>query len=131
MCLQYSLIRFTPSIVLPHPFLSIMTTGFIVLFLYMDTKYIHRHICPLHLSLMALPPRKDLSYLAVLQFFKCILMAQGWVVCLGSSDMFILCFHQTNPPISYGFSVTLRPCYSTAYSALQYISSYTAANYFI
>jgi hypothetical protein len=49
MCLQYILIRFNPSITLPHlpctPLRRTISTGFIILFSYRNTKYIC-HICP-------------------------------------------------------------------------------------
>jgi hypothetical protein len=43
MCLQYILIRFTPSIVVPFhlPFLRTISAGFILLFSYINTKYVH------------------------------------------------------------------------------------------
>jgi hypothetical protein len=71
MCLQYILVRFTPSIILP--LLRIISTGFFLLFSYMNTKYIH-HIHPHSpfLTIILLPlvptPGKDLFYPPVLLF---------------------------------------------------------------
>jgi hypothetical protein len=43
-------------------------------------------------------------------------------VLLGLSDMYISDFSQINPPITYSFSITLLPYYSTVCSALHYIN---------
>jgi hypothetical protein len=83
-CLQYILIRLTPTSfsLIPPPLLRTIRTGFIILFSYLNTKYIH-HILPLSPFPYAFPspvvstPRTDLFYLPVLHFFKCILIVQG------------------------------------------------------
>jgi hypothetical protein len=52
LCLQCIFIRFTPSIILPHPshpFLEQFLTRFIILFSHRNTKYIH-HIHPFCLT---------------------------------------------------------------------------------
>jgi hypothetical protein len=74
MSLQYILIRFIPSIILLYSsasFLRTISTGFIVLFSYLNIKY----ICYICLPYALLSPtgtcsRKDLFYLSVLHFCK-------------------------------------------------------------
>jgi hypothetical protein len=64
------------------PTLRTISTGFILLFLHMNTKYIH-HIHPhssfpcAHPSPTSTHPRKDLFYLPVHHFLKCVLLVQG------------------------------------------------------
>jgi hypothetical protein len=41
--------------------------------------------------------------------------------CLCISSMYTLCFNQINSPITYSFSITMLPHYSTVYNQLQSI----------
>jgi hypothetical protein len=81
VCLPYVLIRFTPSIILPHPPptpLRTISTSFIVLFSYTNTKGI-QYIHPLSLSLFTLLSSTSTHSWTrpVLHFFKCVLTVQG------------------------------------------------------
>jgi hypothetical protein len=82
MCLQSTLIKFTPSIILPYPLppLRIILTGFILPFSYRYAKYVD-HIHLLHPLFN--PPssgahlRWDLFDLPVLQFLNVYLLFKG------------------------------------------------------
>jgi hypothetical protein len=77
MCLQYILIRFASSIILTQPLCPLrkISTAVIVLFSYMNTKYIH-HILPpslfphAHLHSVVPTPLQDLFYFSVLHFLS-------------------------------------------------------------
>jgi hypothetical protein len=123
-------LRFTPSIILPHhllpPFFRTISAGFILLFSYMNTKYIYHihtlsHFPYVHSSLMVSTSRKDLFYPTVLHFFKIYIDSPGGF-CLGTSDLYISCFNQINPPrhnlvfLYHHASITFN-----SYSAIHYI----------
>jgi hypothetical protein len=89
MCLQYILVRSTPSIILPHPsLLRIISMSQCSTFIHIQsisTIFVLLH--PLHVpsSLPLMPtPGQDLFYLPVLRVFKGILIIQG---------VFALVFH--------------------------------------
>jgi hypothetical protein len=79
MCLQYILVRFPPSP--PSILLRTMSTGFILLFAYMNTKYIHHiqayspfsYATPSHYCL----PLEKTCFTIWSSFSKCILMFEG------------------------------------------------------
>jgi hypothetical protein len=85
MCLKYILVRFAPpssSLIPSLPFLWKISTAFILIFLYLGTKYIHHiHIpsffIPIALPLVP-PPGKVLFFPPALHFFliKCMLIVQ-------------------------------------------------------
>jgi hypothetical protein len=116
MSLQYILIKFTPPSfsLIPSPTPSKFQQASL---LYFHNKYkniIHHFRSP-SLSPYAFPPhtlvsipRKDLSYLPVLQFFKLYVdSSRGFH--LGISDLYVLYFNQTTPysHITYSQRVVL------------------------
>jgi hypothetical protein len=112
MCLKDILIRLTPSIVLPRPLSPLyrtISTGFIVQFSYMSTKYIH-HIHHLSLSPYALPPpilRKDLFYFPVFNILNCILIVQG-----GFTLVFQTCvYHASIRLTPYCLTLSVSSCF--------------------
>jgi hypothetical protein len=77
MCLKYILVGFTPSIILllsPSSLLRTTSTGFILLFSYMDKKQIHHiHLhSPFPYGFTPVPvvltPKKDLFFPPALHF---------------------------------------------------------------
>jgi hypothetical protein len=88
MCLQHILVTCTPSIILPHLspiLLKTISTGLILLFSYMNTKYMHHiHHLPFpyaHPIPLLLTPRKNLLYTPGMHFYlKCMLIVQGGFV---------------------------------------------------
>jgi hypothetical protein len=117
MCLQYILIKYSPPIFLPHP-LSLLhrtiSTGFIFLFSYMNTKYIH---CILPPSFpYALLERTYFTFFP--SFLKCILTVQG-----DFALVFQTCIYRAFRVITYSkitYFMALIPYYSTAYSGVHY-----------
>jgi hypothetical protein len=113
MCLNYILIKFTPSIVLPPhslPVLRTISTGFIILFPHINAKYIH-HILPLlpfpyAQPLLLIPtPRQDLFYLSAFHFFK-VYIDSSWRFCFHISDLYISCFNQCKHPSLLTLSIS-------------------------
>jgi hypothetical protein len=81
MCLQYILVRFTPSIILPPlPFSLLRTIS------YVNTKYIyhiHTHsLCLYAHSLPLVPPLEKTILPSHPSFFKNVYMASPWGFCL-------------------------------------------------
>jgi hypothetical protein len=112
MCLQCVLIRFTLSIILlhpPSPFLRTISTGFIVLFSYMNIKHIDHNCLPWSTPFTLPPPvlptsGQDLFYLPALHFFfKCILIVQE-----SFALVFQTCIHCTL--IRLFLTLSLLPC---------------------
>jgi hypothetical protein len=104
------LIRFTPSIILPHPspsFSRTISASFIVVFSYTYTKSIH-HIHPPSPSLFttSLPvvptSRQDLFYL-------CILVVQG-----GFTLVFYTCIDHILIGLIFSMTLSPAPYYSAA-----------------
>jgi hypothetical protein len=101
----------------PSPFLRTISTVFILLFSYMNTKYIH-HIHPhspfLHAHPFPLVPTtgRDLFFLPALHFFITSILI--YKVCIGTSRLYISCFDQINPFSPHSFSIAMLPLYSTA-----------------
>jgi hypothetical protein len=130
MCLQYILVGFTPSIILPlfpSPLLRTISTGFILLVLYMNIKYIH-HIHPQspfpysHPFPQVLTPRKKLFYPFALHFWRCILMVQ-----VGFTLVLQACVYHALiklPSVTYSFSITMLLYYSATYRQYTILYSY-------
>jgi hypothetical protein len=106
--LVYNPLHHSPSSPLPLP--RTISTGFILLFSHMNTKYIyHIHSHSLFLyayPLRLVPPEKTYFSLLPFIFLKCILIVQGGIH-LGTSGLFRLCFTQINPPL---LTTSLSPC---------------------
>jgi hypothetical protein len=98
---QYVLVRF----LLPFsPLLRTISTDFILLFSYKNTKDIH-HIhphspFPMPSLLSLVPPTlgKELLYPPVLQFLRSLYIDNPMEFCFAFSDMYISCFNQINSP---------------------------------
>jgi hypothetical protein len=120
-CVLITYLRFTGSFIhslFPSHLLRTLSTGFILSFWYMNTKYIH-HIHP-HSSTpyafcpsVGTSPGKDLPFI----FLECILIIQVDFTLVFQAS----CFNQINPPHTYSFSITILPYYSIAYSTLYHI----------
>jgi hypothetical protein len=133
MCLRYILVEFTPSVVLPlppPPLLTAILIGFILLFPYMDKKYIHRKYPSSSFSSCAdtLPvvPTLEKIYFTLLSFifFKLSIYWNSKEFLLGTSGLYISCFYQSNALPHYLLilyhhaPLTLN---SLLYSALYYV----------
>jgi hypothetical protein len=106
---SYSLLPLSP------PLHRTISTAFILLFSYIDTKHIHHiHLNSPFLVSTQLPlvpsPRKDLFSPSAFQFFK-VYIDSPRRFCLGNSSLYISCFNQINPSclITYSFSITMLP----------------------
>jgi hypothetical protein len=124
------------------PLLRTISTGFIVLFSYVNTKSIH-HIHSLYPFLMplsfplllSLPPGKEFCL-----FWKPVLpsvlhccelyidSSKGF--CLGISDMYLLCFNQINTPITYSFLFLCSPIIQQLTGHCIILSSYIDVIFF-
>jgi hypothetical protein len=92
-----------PSIILLSPHLRTISTGFIVLFSYTYTKYIHYIHLPYLLSLYPSPtrisPPGPIS-LSCSSFLNCILIAQKGnciLICLAISHMYTMYLNPISP----------------------------------
>jgi hypothetical protein len=96
----------------PSPLLKTISTSFIVLFSYMNTKYthhIHSHsLFPYSPSPLLPTSRTDLFYPLALHFFK-VYIGSPRGFSLGTSCLLISYFNQMNPPITCSFSITMLP----------------------
>jgi hypothetical protein len=117
MCLQYILDKFTPSIVLSllPPLLEQFQQVFILLFSYMDTKYIH-HIHPHSSFPCAHPPpssthpwKRPIFSLLPFIFLKCVLIVQGSFTLVLQTCIYHALIKLTPPSVTYSFSITMFP----------------------
>jgi hypothetical protein len=119
-------LRFTPSILLPHPpppslpLLRTISADFIFLFSYKYSKctvywpYLLSFTCSIYLlpPTGVFPPGR--TWFTFLSFiFKYILIAQGGFLIFHTCISLI----RLTPPLLNSFFVILLPCYSTAFNA--------------
>jgi hypothetical protein len=99
----YIYVGFTPSIIIlleQDPLLiRTISTGFILLFSYMDTKYIHHihfhsHFTCAHPLPVTLTPRKDLFFPPAIHFFLKVNIDSPRGFCLATSVLYISCFNK-------------------------------------
>jgi hypothetical protein len=135
MSLQYILdlpLHYSPSC--PSSLLRTISTGFIFLFSYMNSKHIH------HIHLHSpfpydLPNPTDTHSWKkpVTSFFKKVYIDSSRGFLLGISDMYISCFNQINSSIPYYFSVTMLPAIQqlTVYCYIIFICRWDISVFFI
>jgi hypothetical protein len=125
MCLQCILIRFTSSIILPHPSSLLHTTVFFVLFSYTYAKYIY-HIYPFTLSVYPLPSlwyspseKTCFIFLSFILYVDILTVQEVFTSHTCTSHMYILSFNQITPLYYLLFLYCPTPLVLNASSALR------------
>jgi hypothetical protein len=122
MCLQYILVRFTPSIALPI-FRTIWQVSFFYFHIWLQntsTMFTFIHPFFMHTPPIGICSQKRPIVPSSPSFFK-VNVDSPREFCPVTLGLYTSCFNQINPPVTYSFSITLLPYYSTAYNVVHYI----------